>query len=198
MACADLGRREEALGRFSECLDRRRKVLGANHISTLQTEHQVAAVLFSLGLYEESRKRSEAILSRLETSLAGDHSFRGNVLVNLGKCLTATGKYPEAERALREGQAILLKKLGPGHRSCREAVKALEELLERKTRTQTEGKRPVVPSLGGGRPGPVPRNPPGARYPRRPDRSPPVVTGRVPDALTTFLRSRAEVEGFPT
>ncbi len=154
LACADLGRREEALGRFSECLDRRRRVLGDNHLSTLHTEHHLAAVLFRLGQHEESRKRSESILDRLGTSLAGDHSFRGDVLVNLGKCLAATEKYPEAERALREGQAILLKKLGPEHRSCREAAKALEELLKRKPRMQTEGQRPAAPAIGGGRPGP--------------------------------------------
>ncbi|HKI16909.1 MAG TPA: serine/threonine-protein kinase [Isosphaeraceae bacterium] len=131
LACADLGRQEEALRRFTECLGRTRKILGDDHFSTLQTEYCIATVLYSLGRYEESRSRSESILRRLGTSLARDHSFRGKVLLNLGKCLAATGEYPEAERTLREARAILLKKLGPGHRSSREAAKAFDDILQR-------------------------------------------------------------------
>ena len=63
--------------------------------------------------------------------------------MNLGKCLGALGIYPEAERALREGRAILLKKVGPEHRSSREAAPALELLLERKTRTKAENSSPA-------------------------------------------------------
>jgi tetratricopeptide (TPR) repeat protein len=139
LACADLGRQEEALHRFTECLERTRKILGDVHVSTLQTECGLATVLYSLGRYEESRSRSESILRRLGTSLAEDHSFRGKVLLNLGKCLAATGEYPEAERTLREARAILLKKLGPGHRSSREAAKALDAILQRKARADAKG-----------------------------------------------------------
>jgi tetratricopeptide (TPR) repeat protein len=100
---------EEALRRFTECLGRTRKILGDDHHSTLQTELGLATVLYNLGRYEESRSRSESIVRRLGTSLAGDHSLRGKVLLNLGKCLAATGEYPEAEGTLREARAILLK-----------------------------------------------------------------------------------------
>jgi serine/threonine protein kinase/tetratricopeptide (TPR) repeat protein len=139
LACADLGRHEEALRRFTECLGRTRKILGDVHHSTLQTELGLATVLYSLGRYEESRSRSESILRRLGTSLPGDHSFHGKVLLNLGKCLAATGEYPESARMLSEARAILLKKFGPGHRSSREAAKALDDVLQRKARADAKG-----------------------------------------------------------
>lgn len=138
LACADLGRPEEALDLLSECLARRRRILGDRHMSTLKTERGIASVLLKCGKYKESREISESILARLGTSAAVDHTFRGNVLVNLGKCLTAAGEYPEAERALRKARAIFLKKVGPQHRFSRAAAEALEELLERKARTQAQ------------------------------------------------------------
>ena len=142
LVCADLGRPEEALGLFSECLARRRTILGDSHIATLKTEHGMATVMFKSGKYDESRKISESILGRLGASISEDHSFRGNVLVNLGRCLTASGEYLEAERTLREAQAIFLKKVGPEHRFSRAAAKALEELLERKARAQAQERNP--------------------------------------------------------
>jgi tetratricopeptide (TPR) repeat protein len=130
----ELGRWEEALGRFSECLARRRKLLGDGHLSTLKSDFGLATVLFELAKYEESRERSESILGRLGAGIARDYTFRGRILVNLGRCLTASGRYPEAERTLQEAQVILLKKVGPEHRFSRAASKALEELSDRKKR----------------------------------------------------------------
>jgi tetratricopeptide (TPR) repeat protein len=142
LACADLGRWDEALALFSECLATRRRILGQRHLSTLKTEHGIAGILRKSGKYTESRKLSESILERLTTGMAEDHSFRGNVLMNLGRCLTALGEYPEAERTLREAQAIFLKKVGPEHRFSRAAARALEELLERKTSAQAHERNP--------------------------------------------------------
>jgi tetratricopeptide (TPR) repeat protein len=136
LACSDLGRWQEALDHFNPCLARKRKLLGDNHLSALRTELGVATVKFGMGQYEESRRLSESILERLGTTITKDHSFRGKLLLNLGKCFTATGEYSQAEPALIEAQAILVKKLGPEHRQSRAAARALEELLDRKTRTQ--------------------------------------------------------------
>jgi tetratricopeptide (TPR) repeat protein len=140
LACADLGRRDEALAHFSEVLAKRRIILGDRHLTTLKTEYGIAALLRKAGQFQESRKRSESILERLETGMARDHSFRGNVLMNLGRCLTALGEYPEAERTLREAQAIFLKKVGPEHRFSRAAAGALEELG--RTRAQAPESNP--------------------------------------------------------
>jgi tetratricopeptide (TPR) repeat protein len=142
MALAELGRREEALRLLSECLAGRRRILGENHFLTLKTEYGIATALFKMGRHAESTRISESILGRLGTSIGADHSFRGNVLVNLGQCLTATGKYPEAERALLEAQAIFSKKLYPDHRSSRAAAEALVDLLERKARPPAEEGHP--------------------------------------------------------
>jgi tetratricopeptide (TPR) repeat protein len=138
LACADLGRREEALRLHSECLAGERRILGEGHLSTLHTESGIATLLFKMARYDESIRISESILGRGGTSIAGDHSFRGIVLVNLGRCLTATGRYPEAERALREAGAIFSKKFGPEHKSSRAAADALRELVERKARPLVE------------------------------------------------------------
>jgi tetratricopeptide (TPR) repeat protein len=134
LACSKLGRWQDALDQFTECLKRERKVLGDNHLGVLRTELGIATVLFGLARHEESRKLSESILERLGSTVASDHSFRGKVLLNLGKCLTSTGDYSHADRKLREAQAILVKKLGPDHAQSRAAAKALEELLARKAR----------------------------------------------------------------
>jgi tetratricopeptide (TPR) repeat protein/tRNA A-37 threonylcarbamoyl transferase component Bud32 len=138
MACSDLGRWQEALDHFNPCLARKRKLLGDNHLSALRTELGIATVKLSMGQCEESRRLSESILERLGTTIAEDHSFRGKVLLNLGRCFTAIGEYSQAERTLREARAILIKKLGPEHRQSRAAAKALEELLERKPRTSSK------------------------------------------------------------
>jgi tetratricopeptide (TPR) repeat protein len=139
LACSDLGRWQEALDHFNPCLARKRKSLGDNHLSALRTELGIATVKLGMGQYEESRRLSESILERLGATIAKDHSFRGKLLLNLGKCFTATGEYSRAEAALREAKAILIEKLGPEHRQSRAAAKALEELLERKTRTPAKG-----------------------------------------------------------
>jgi hypothetical protein len=95
--------------------------------------------MFGLEQYEESRKLSESIVARLGTTIAKNHSFRGKVLLNLGKCFTAIGDYSQAERTLQEARAILIEKLGSRHRKSRAAEEALEELRRRKTRTQATG-----------------------------------------------------------
>jgi tetratricopeptide (TPR) repeat protein/tRNA A-37 threonylcarbamoyl transferase component Bud32 len=138
-ACSDLGRWQEALDHFGPCLARKRKLLGENHLSSLKTELGIAQVRLGLGLYEESRRLSESILERIGSIIARDHSFRGKILLNLGKCLTAVGAYREAERTLQEAQAILVKKLGPEHKQSRAVEKALEDLVERRTRTKATG-----------------------------------------------------------
>jgi tetratricopeptide (TPR) repeat protein/tRNA A-37 threonylcarbamoyl transferase component Bud32 len=137
-ACSNLGRWQEALDHFTETLGRTRKLLGEDHLSALRTELGIATVKFGMGQIEESRRLSESILERLGTTIAKDHSFRGKVFLNLGRCFTAIGEYSQAERTLREAQAILVKKLGPEHRQSRAAAKALEELLERKTGTRAK------------------------------------------------------------
>jgi tetratricopeptide (TPR) repeat protein len=136
LACADLDRIEEAVSHFSECLDRRVKILGRRHLSTLKTEYGIASLFRRLGHYDRSRSRSESILERLAMGTPEDHSFRGNVLLNLGRCLTALGEYSKAEQTLREAQEIFLKKMGPQHRFSRSAERALEELQDRKLSDQ--------------------------------------------------------------
>jgi tetratricopeptide (TPR) repeat protein/tRNA A-37 threonylcarbamoyl transferase component Bud32 len=140
LSYADLKRWGEAQSLFSECLTKKRKLLGDNHPSTLQTEYAVADIMFNIGKYDESRNMFESILERQETNSAKDRSFRGTVLVKLGKCFTALEKYQEAEQTLQRAQKLLLEKLGPNHRSSRAAAVALEELLDRKTRTRKKNR----------------------------------------------------------
>jgi tetratricopeptide (TPR) repeat protein len=134
----ELGRLDEALDGFSVCLAARRKVLGDGHPSTLRSDFGVALVQLELGKYAESRQRSESILRRMGSGIARDHTFRGRVLVNLGMCLTALGRYPEAEHTLQEGREILLKKVGPEHRFSRTAASALEELSDRRKTEESQ------------------------------------------------------------
>jgi tetratricopeptide (TPR) repeat protein/tRNA A-37 threonylcarbamoyl transferase component Bud32 len=131
LACASLGRRDESLGHLSECLAGKRRVLGDRHLSTLKTEHGLATLLRDSGRLEESRSLSEATLGRLAADDAGSLSFRGAVLLNLGKCGTALGDYAAAEPRLREAREVFLKKFGPEHKFTRNAAAALEELRRR-------------------------------------------------------------------
>jgi tetratricopeptide (TPR) repeat protein len=132
LACAQLGRLEEAQSLFEKCLPRQQRVLGENHLDTLKTEHGLAGVLASRGRYDEARDRVESILERLGPGIPEDHSFRGLVRVTLGKCFTGVGKYQEAEQALGEAQALLTKKFGAKHKHTLEAEAALKELRDRK------------------------------------------------------------------
>ena len=112
----------------------------------MYTEHGLARVLYGLGKYDDARNRCESILGRLGADIAEDHTFRGIVFVWLGKCLTALERYQEAEPTLQKAQALLLKKVGPGHKLARTAAEALEELRQRSDPTRAgKNDRPEDP-----------------------------------------------------
>jgi tetratricopeptide (TPR) repeat protein len=130
LACADLGRWQEARGHLSNALAGLRQVLGENHRYTLNTEHGLARVLLGLGKPAEAQERLESILARLGPDSAGDDSFRGLVLVTLGKCCTALGQYQDAEQALQEARTLLSRKLKTKHPYVRAAEEAIADWLE--------------------------------------------------------------------
>ncbi len=133
LACTALKRWSEARTLFSECLSKNQEVLGINHLGTLQSEFCLARVLYNVGEFDEARERFDSILARLGPGIPRDHSFRGAVLLGLGKCLTALDEYQLAEETLQDAGA-LLRKLGPSHQLSRAASEAIEELNKRKAR----------------------------------------------------------------
>lgn len=139
---SEIGRGHEAQELFVECLARRQTVLGEDHPSTLITEHNLAGVLLDDRDYAGARDRLESVLKRMDGKFAEDHTLRGRVLVKLGRCLASLGERDDAERTLRESQALLSKKVGPAHKYTLDAAKALEELRGQEPRPPGESIAP--------------------------------------------------------
>ncbi len=127
----DLGRDADAELYLRDALDGRERVLGHEHARTLDVATDLALLLY------RQRRGLEEALSLLERSLAGAHSelgdddhYVGLLYDDCGRVLTALGRFPEAEEALLEGQAILFEARGAEARSTRYVAEDLVALYE--------------------------------------------------------------------
>lgn len=126
----DLGRFSEAEALWRTSLTLRRKALGDDHPDTLRSLSNMCWVLRDLGALEESERfGAEAVLRG--KSVHGSAYFDvGVFLLQHGRTLAALRRYPDAERELLEGHAIILDQRGPRFGRTRDAATALAELYE--------------------------------------------------------------------
>jgi tetratricopeptide (TPR) repeat protein len=114
-------RRVIELRRETDGLDSQERMLVMNNLGLLLMQRN--APLEALPLFQES-------LEGLRKSLAPDHWMLGVALLSLGRCETALGDYPAAERTLRDAHELLERTLGPANGRTVQVKAALAELYD--------------------------------------------------------------------
>jgi hypothetical protein len=76
--------------------------LGPEHPDTLESAHDLAADLRSLGDYQQARNLDEDTLSRRRRLQGEDHPYTLRSAHNLARDLAALGEYPRARSLLED------------------------------------------------------------------------------------------------
>lgn len=87
---------EQARKQGQETLDRRRRILGMDHPDTLNTAHNLAATLFTLGRYEQACTLGQDTLERRRRVLGDDHADTFSSARDLARTLHAMGRHEQA------------------------------------------------------------------------------------------------------
>ena len=101
-----LGQYAAAEGTHRQLLERRVKVLGKEHPSTLTSMSNLAGVLGHQGKYEEAEAMNRQTLALSETVLGREHPSTLTSMSNLAGVLVRQGKYEEAEAMNRQTLAL--------------------------------------------------------------------------------------------
>lgn len=97
-----LGLYKEAHEQLTAALQLQRRLFGAENLSTLKTEVNLAATLYGQGKYAEGQKLNEKTLERLRRNFGPDHPEALETLGNLAANLHAQGKYGQAQKLFEE------------------------------------------------------------------------------------------------
>jgi serine/threonine protein kinase len=104
-----IGRAYYSLGLYSEAgqhlgtaLELQRRLLGAEHLTTLKTQINLAAALYGKGKFAEVAQLEEKTLASLRRNFGPEQPEALEALGNLGANLHAQGKYPEAQKLFEE------------------------------------------------------------------------------------------------
>ena len=106
--------------------------LGADHVWTLLAVADLAAVYLAEGHPEKSEVFFHRAVSGLEAALGSIHQHTLHARAGLGECFAALDRLEDAETELVEATEGLKKARGLDHSQTKEAMKLLEEILERK------------------------------------------------------------------
>ncbi|KAL5392900.1 hypothetical protein DPSP01_000595 [Paraphaeosphaeria sporulosa] len=113
MALLTDGRWREAEELFVQVMEKRKRVLGNEHPSTLTTMGNLATVLANQGKYEAAEVMNKQTLSLSKTVLGREHPETLMTMSNLATVLDSQGKYEAAEAMNR--QTLSLKETVLGH-----------------------------------------------------------------------------------
>jgi non-specific serine/threonine protein kinase/serine/threonine-protein kinase len=135
------GRLAEAESMLRPCFEGAKKAFGPTHPQTL-------TVLANLGELVEQQGRPEEGLGLVEEALAGlraafpdGHLLVGQTLIKQGSCLTALGRFDEAERALVEAREMVVAHVGADHSVTRLADEKLTALRAAAGRSRADDDR---------------------------------------------------------
>jgi serine/threonine protein kinase/Tfp pilus assembly protein PilF len=124
-----LGRAELALPHANAALDLRRRLLGQDHIATIESMNAVAYVLQDQGRLADAESLFSEALERSRRALAPDHPQALLILGNLGQILQAQGKFLDAEPILRQAVAANQRVFGPEDLRTLVAINNLADAL---------------------------------------------------------------------
>ena len=95
--------------------DRRKQVLGRDHLDTIGAANNLGLTLSSMGDYPAARTLQEDVLTRFRQVLGPDHPDTIGAANNLGGTLYGMGDYPAARTLLEDVLTRSRQVLGPDH-----------------------------------------------------------------------------------
>ncbi len=111
----ELGLYDRAKIELQATIDLQTRVLGEDHLETLDTTNALGRLAYKLGHYDEAATVHRKVLER-ETALQGaEHPTTLWTMYNLAKALDRQGKLEEAEQLYRLNVTLRTKVLGPNH-----------------------------------------------------------------------------------
>ncbi|KAH0536621.1 hypothetical protein FGG08_006515 [Glutinoglossum americanum] len=120
------GQHKAACGKLAEALAIRETVLGPDHISTLDTVHNLGALYRGQAKFAEAEAMYDRALAGKEKALGPDHTSTLDTVHNLGALYSDQGKFAEAEAMYDRALAGSEKALGPDHTSTLDTGKFAE------------------------------------------------------------------------
>lgn len=105
----------EALPMGNEARDAARKLYGEEHAVTASCEHNLGAMLFDVGRYEEALKQFQAGLLIRRKVLPADHPHIAISQDGVGVALAALGRMTEAQEQYRPALELRRRVLGEDH-----------------------------------------------------------------------------------
>lgn len=111
-------------------LDRREKVLGRDHLQTLETLNSLSFVYRDQGRLHEAQTMQQQVLSGREKSLGASHRDTLRSMSDLAKLYTDQGRHEEAIVMLRETLSQQQKGLGKEHTDTLNSMKYLAKALQ--------------------------------------------------------------------
>ena len=124
----DRGETDEAISLYRAVLESQKRTLGPDHLDTLITGYNLGATLVDLDRAVEGEPLLREALARATGVLPEGHWLLGAMQSYLGVCLTAQGRFAEAEQALLAADRILRKELGPQHERVLKNAARIEAL----------------------------------------------------------------------
>jgi serine/threonine protein kinase/Flp pilus assembly protein TadD len=106
---------EEAGKPLADLLERRRRVLGAEHPQTLETMMTQAKLLRRTGRYEEAERLLRSILDIRRRTLGDEHPDTVATVASLGIVLRKMGRFEEAEGQLLQALDFYTRTRGEAH-----------------------------------------------------------------------------------
>ncbi|KAF9887507.1 hypothetical protein FE257_010085 [Aspergillus nanangensis] len=120
---ADHGNLKRAENMYQQLISRKTRVLGHEHISTLDTTHNLGIIYYAQGRLEEAEEIYERVLS-----LSPDHGFLPNTVSNLAHVYRSRGKLEDAEKMYQQALRDQEKTLGPDDLSTLATVHSLGQI----------------------------------------------------------------------
>ncbi|MBI2397085.1 MAG: protein kinase [Xanthomonadales bacterium] len=124
----DRARFDEAKSHGDALLAEAERVLGAEHIVTLETRDALGVTALGRGDVERAETLHRAALAGKRKALGEESPYTASARLRLGLALAARGHHAEARSEIEAALATRRKVLGPNHPDTRAAERALREV----------------------------------------------------------------------
>lgn len=138
---AALGQAYHALGSYDQSLEHLQtahqlqvRLLGPEHLTTLQTALNLGVTLHALGMHAEEQQLEEKTLAVLQANYGTDHPTALEAAGNLAANLFSQGKHSQAQGLLEENLKRKMTALGPEHESTLATMSNLAHALREQGR----------------------------------------------------------------
>ncbi|MEO1130339.1 MAG: serine/threonine-protein kinase [Planctomycetota bacterium] len=128
----DQGKDDQAAELYRETIDIRARANGGKDPETWAPMNNLAMLLQRKGDVEEAALLYEELLDLCEQTLPADHYFTALFRNNYGSCLTALGRFSEAQAALEDSHRVLVATFGEEHPRVLKSTERRAELDRRK------------------------------------------------------------------